>query len=54
MEKFYTPQEVAKILNISTLTVYRWIKSGKLKAAKVGKWYISEKDFNQTLEASKK
>ena len=36
MNTYLTPLEVAKILKVSRITVYRWIKVGKLKAVKPG------------------
>lgn len=38
-EQYYTIEEVAKMLKVAYLTVYRWIRSGKLKAIKAGKQY---------------
>lgn len=38
-EQYYTIQEVADMLKVAYLTVYRWIRSGKLKAIKAGKQY---------------
>ena len=35
--KLYTTQEVANILQISTLTVRRYIKQNKLNAVKIGR-----------------
>ena len=32
---FVTGQEFCKILNISNSTLYRWIKSGKIKAIRI-------------------
>ncbi len=43
-EKYYTIQEVATILKVSYLTVYRWIKAKKLEAIKAGKQYRISKD----------
>lgn len=43
-EQFYTIEEVAKMLRVVYLTVYRWIQSGKLKAYKAGKQYRIKKD----------
>lgn len=42
-----TIEEVAKIMKVSLKTVYRWISSGRLPAAKVGyKTYrVFEKDL---------
>jgi excisionase family DNA binding protein len=42
MEKLYTLQETADLLKVSTRTVLRYIKSGKLKATKIGQWRINE------------
>jgi putative resolvase len=42
-EQYYTIEEVAKMLKVAYLTVYRWIKAGKLKAVKAGKQYRIER-----------
>ena len=47
--KLYTLQEVAKILKVSEKSVYRYIKSGKLKATKIGQWRIKEEDLNKLI-----
>lgn len=45
-EEYYSIKEVAKKLKVAYLTVYRWIRSGKLNAYKVGKQYrIKEEDI---------
>lgn len=36
-ETFLTVQEVADLMRVSTMTVYRLIKSGELRAARVGR-----------------
>jgi len=36
MNNYLTPISVAKMLKVSRLTVYRWIKEKKLRAVKVG------------------
>jgi excisionase family DNA binding protein len=47
----YTAPEVADILRVDLRTVYRWIKSDKLRAVKVGRrWRIS----SDTLKTIKK
>lgn len=47
-----TPSEVAEMLRVSSMTVYRLIKSGELRAARIGKSYrISEADVDAYLEA---
>ncbi len=54
-QKFYTIEEVANLLKLSYLTVFRWIQAGKLSAYKVGKRYrIEISDLNNFLERSKK
>lgn len=53
--QFYTIDEIAELLKISYLTVFRWVKAGKLSAYKVGKQYrIDVQDLNKFLEKSKK
>jgi len=42
-EQYYTIEEVAKILKVAYLTVYRWIQDGKLIAFKAGKQYRVKK-----------
>lgn len=38
-EQFLTVQEVAELMRVSTMTVYRLIKAGELPAARVGRSY---------------
>lgn len=50
---FYTREQVAKILQVNPMTVYRYIQSGKLKAYNIGSdLRISEVDFNQFLQGA--
>ena len=45
-EEFLTVEEVAQILRVHWQTVLNYIKSGKLKAVKLGKGYrISKNDL---------
>ncbi|HEU5003523.1 MAG TPA: helix-turn-helix domain-containing protein [Actinomycetota bacterium] len=45
-----TVSEVASLMRVSNMTVYRLIKSGQLSALRVGKNYrIRESDMNQYL-----
>lgn len=49
--KIYTPEEVAAFLKVTKLTIYNYIRSGKLNAVKRGgKWYITNKDIDRFLE----
>lgn len=54
MEKFFTLEEVAQQLRVSKMTIYRYIKSGKLLAYKLWKELrVKESDFSSFLEKSK-
>lgn len=53
-DKYLTIEEVAETLRVAYMTVYRWIKAGKLEAIKAGKQYrISEKSLNNFIEKTK-
>ncbi len=48
--QYLTVAEVAAILRVSTMTVYRLIKSGNLRAVRVGKSYrLSEDEVDRYL-----
>lgn len=36
MEELYTIKEVAEYLKVTTDAVHKWVRSGKLKAFKIG------------------
>ena len=46
-----TVTQVAQKLNVSKMSIYRWIKNGKLAAYKLGKQAIriSEKDLDEFI-----
>jgi len=53
-DKYYTIEEVAEMLKVVYLTVYRWIQDGKLKAYKAGKQYrIKKEDLDYFLNKVK-
>ncbi|MDO8430183.1 MAG: helix-turn-helix domain-containing protein [bacterium] len=53
-KEFYLAQELADSLRVNVMTIYRWIKAGKLKAYKIGKEFrIDKKEFNQFLNKVK-
>jgi len=53
-EQYYTIKEVAKMLKVAYLTVYRWIQSGRLIAYKVGKQYrVKGVDLDKFIEVRK-
>ena len=41
--QFYTAQELADKLRVNVMTIYRYIKSGKIRAYKPGKEYRIDK-----------
>lgn len=54
METFYTVGQVAEKLQIHWQTVLSYIKSGKLRAVKLGRGYrIDPDDFNKFIESIK-
>lgn len=51
--KWYTPEEIAESLKINKLTVYKYIRSGQIKAIKLGRHYrISDKDLDWFIRKS--
>lgn len=52
MEKeFYTAKDLADKLGVNIMTIYRYIKSKKLKAYKIGKEFrIDKEEFNNFLD----
>ena len=51
-ERYFTVEEVAERLKVSHMTVYRWIKTGKLGAYKIGgEFRITERDIERFLQA---
>ena len=53
-EYFYTAQELADILKVNIMTIYRYIKAGKITAYKIGKEFrIEKKDFERFLDKVK-
>jgi len=52
MDKLLTLTETAQILRVSERTIMRYLKSGKLKASKLGQWRIKESDLERFLKES--
>ncbi|MBI5151329.1 MAG: helix-turn-helix domain-containing protein [Candidatus Pacebacteria bacterium] len=53
-DKFYSLQEVADLLKLNYLTVFRWAKVGKLPAYKFGKQYrIDQITLDEFIAKSK-
>lgn len=53
MNKFYTVREVSEILHTNRNTIYDLIKSGELKAGKMGSLKIKEDWLEEYIENSR-
>lgn len=50
-KEFYTTEELAERLRVNIMTIYRYIKAGRLKAHKIGKEFRIPKDeFDRFLK----
>lgn len=50
-QEFYRAEDLAKKLDVNIMTIYRYIKAGKLKAYKIGKEYrIGKTEFDAFLK----
>lgn len=53
-QEFYLAEELAEKLRVNVMTIYRYIKAGKLKAYKIGKEFrVEEKEFKRMLKEAK-
>lgn len=52
-QELYTTLEVAEILKVHQRTIFRYIKSGKLKASKIGNWRITKEDLDNFINKNK-
>jgi len=43
-KRFFTSSELAKLMGVSRVTVFRKIKSGQIKAIKIGRSFVIDKD----------
>lgn len=51
IEKFFTTEQVASILQVHPFTILKFIKEGKLRGVKLGRVYrIKESDVHEFLE----
>ncbi|MCX6796477.1 MAG: helix-turn-helix domain-containing protein [Candidatus Falkowbacteria bacterium] len=46
----YTTKEAAKILRVHQRTVFRYIKSDKLAAIKIGQWRIKKENLDKLIK----
>lgn len=48
---FYTAQELADKIRVNIMTIYRYIKTGRLKAYKIGRDFrINKNEFSDFLK----
>lgn len=53
-KEFYKAEDLAKMLEVNIMTIYRYIKAGRLKAYKLGREFrIDKKEFQSFLEKNK-
>jgi len=53
-QEFYLVRELADSLQVSHMTIYRYIKAGKITAYKIGKEFrIGKREFNNFLNKVK-
>jgi excisionase family DNA binding protein len=53
-KEFYTAKDLAQKLGMNVMTVYRYIKAGRLTAYKIGKEFrITYTDFEKFLNKAK-
>ena len=53
-KKLLTPEEIAEMLQIHVLTVYGYIRRGKLDAVRLGRSYrVSHEDIRLFLESNR-
>jgi len=53
-KKFYTAKELAEMLSLNVMTIYRKIDKGELKAYKIGKEFRIEKaEFERFMNKAK-
>lgn len=53
-KEFYKAEDLAEKLDVNIMTIYRYIKAGRLKAYKIGKEFrIDKKEFETFLNKVK-
>jgi len=52
--EYYTAKELAEMLSLNVMTIYRYIDAGKLKAYKIGKEFrIERSEFERFMNKAK-
>lgn len=50
-KEFYKAEDLAELLEVNIMTIYRYIKAGRLKAYKLGREFrIDKNEFNTFLK----
>ncbi len=50
-KEFYKAEDLAKMLEVNIMTIYRYIKAGRLNAYKIGREFrIDKSEFTQFLK----
>jgi excisionase family DNA binding protein len=50
-ERLFTPQDVAERLGMSKYTITEWLKTGRLKGVKIGKyWRVKASDLQTFID----
>jgi len=50
-KEFYRAEDLAELLEVNIMTIYRYIKAGRLKAYKIGRDFrIDKSEFNAFLK----
>lgn len=53
-KEFYKAEDLAKLLDVNIMTIYRYIKAGRLKAYKIGREFrIDKEEFGVFLNKVK-
>ena len=53
-QQLYTPQNIAKILQLNVVTIYTFIKNKELPAVKIGRNYrIAKNDLDTFIKSNK-
>jgi len=53
-EKYYNLYEVAKILKLAYMTIYRWVRKGKIPAYQVQRQYrVKHSELEKFIDSSK-
>ena len=51
-KEFYKAEDLAELLEVNIMTIYRYIKSGRLKAYKIGRDFrIDKAEFQSFLKS---